>query len=63
MLDLIHQCIKVEDNEIIVAPISKVELKTTLFQMAHGKSLGPDCFNLAFFQNFWHVVGDDVFKI
>lgn len=29
-------------------------------QMHPDKSLGPDGFNAAFFQKFWHIIGNGV---
>jgi hypothetical protein len=61
VLSLISPRISAEDNTLLEAPITKEELRTALFQMHPDKSPGPDGFNPAFFQNFWHLCGDDVF--
>ncbi|CAJ2659660.1 unnamed protein product [Trifolium pratense] len=61
VLSLISPRITTEDNVMLEAPITKEEIRTTLFQMHPDKSPGPDGFNPAFFQQFWHLCGDDVF--
>jgi ribonuclease HI len=61
VLSLISPRISAEDNAILEASITKEELKTALFEMHPDKSPGPDGFNPAFFQKFWHLCGDDVF--
>lgn len=49
-------------NERLVAPLSSEEIKQTVFRMHPDKSSGPDGMNLAFYQNFWHIVGTDVIR-
>jgi len=62
VLDLMSQCVSIDDNTIFTSPITKEELHRALFQMQLDKSPGPDGFNLAFYQRFWHVCGDDIFQ-
>ncbi|KAK2365796.1 hypothetical protein QL285_079253 [Trifolium repens] len=61
VLQLITPKITDEDNIALTAPITKEELKCSLFEMHPDKSPGPDGFNPAFFQRFWNLCGDDVF--
>ncbi|GAU34086.1 hypothetical protein TSUD_255820 [Trifolium subterraneum] len=61
VLSLISPRVSAEDNAFLEAPITKEEIRTALFQMHPDKSPGPDGFNPAFFQNFWHLCGDEVF--
>jgi hypothetical protein len=61
VLSLISPRVTVEDNAMLVAPITKEEVRLALFQMHPDKSPGPDGFNPAFYQNFWDLCGDDVF--
>ncbi|GAU30590.1 hypothetical protein TSUD_392810 [Trifolium subterraneum] len=61
VLSLISPRVSAEDNATLVAPITKEEIRITLFQMHPDKSPGPDGFNPAFFQKFWHLCGDEVF--
>ncbi|MCH80014.1 hypothetical protein A2U01_0000776 [Trifolium medium] len=51
-----------EDNERLVMPITREELKEALFQMHPDKAPGPDGFNPAFYQHFWDLCGNDVFE-
>ncbi|GAU27412.1 hypothetical protein TSUD_356480 [Trifolium subterraneum] len=61
VLSLILTRISAKDNAMLEAPITKEELRTTLFQMHPDKSPGPDGYNPAFFQKNWHLCGDEVF--
>ncbi|KAK2388712.1 hypothetical protein QL285_062362 [Trifolium repens] len=62
VLSLIGPKISQEDNEKLLAPISKEELRTALFQMHPDKAPGPDGFNPAFYQHFWELCGNDVYE-
>jgi hypothetical protein len=61
VLSLIAPKITPEDNEKLLAPISKEEIKEALFEMHPDKAPGPDGFNPAFYQHFWELCGDDIF--
>jgi hypothetical protein len=62
VLSLIGPRISQEDNEKLLAPISKEELKAALFQMHPDKAPGPDGFNPAFYQHFWELCGNDIYE-
>ncbi|KAK2377607.1 hypothetical protein QL285_078261 [Trifolium repens] len=62
VLSIIQPKVTEADNERLTAPISKEEIHTALMQMHPDKSPGPGGFNPAFYQNFWHVRGDDIFE-
>jgi hypothetical protein len=62
ILSLIVPKITEEDNDRLVMPITKEELKEALFQMHPDKAPGPDGFNPAFYQHFWELCGNDVFE-
>ena len=49
-----------EHNSMLLAPFSAIEVKEVVFSMHPDKSPGPDGMNLAFYQKFWHIVGEDV---
>ncbi|KAK2402478.1 hypothetical protein QL285_051993 [Trifolium repens] len=49
VLSLIQSRVSSENNERLLAPITKEELHTTLLQMHPDKSPGPDGFNSAFY--------------
>jgi hypothetical protein len=61
VLSLIAPKISQEDNDRLVAPITREELKEALFQMHPDKAPGPDGFNPAFYQHFWDLCGGDIF--
>ncbi|MCH93205.1 retrotransposon protein putative unclassified [Trifolium medium] len=62
VLHLISPKITQEDNESLVADITKEEVKNALFQMHPDKAPGPDGFNPAFYQHFWDLCGNDIFE-
>jgi hypothetical protein len=51
-----------EENEKLVAPITKEEVITALFQMHPDKAPGPDGFNPTFYQHFWDLCDNDIFE-
>jgi hypothetical protein len=61
VLSLIAPKITQVDNDKLLAPITKDELKEALFEMHPDKAPGPDGFNPAFYQHFWELCGDDIF--
>jgi hypothetical protein len=52
VLNLIQQRVTEEDNQILMAPLTKIELQQGLFHMHPDKSPSPDEFNPAFYQRF-----------
>jgi hypothetical protein len=61
VLDLISQCVSMDDNIMLTTPNTKEELRQALFQMQLDKSPRPDGLNPAFDKRFWHLYGDDIF--
>lgn len=49
-----------EDNELIMALVSEDEVRIVVFSMGVFKALGLNGFPLAFFQDFWDMVGADL---
>lgn len=49
-------------NEELIKPILREEVKEAIFSMHPEKSPGEDGLNSAFYQTYWNIVGDDVFK-
>lgn len=39
-------------NELLIKPISLIEVEETVFHMIEGKALGPYGFTVKFFHNF-----------
>ncbi|GAU43270.1 hypothetical protein TSUD_36200 [Trifolium subterraneum] len=62
VLNLIQPRVTDDDNLVLTAPITKVEIQQALFQMHPDKSPGPDEFNPAFYQRFWEQCSDDIFS-
>ncbi len=46
-------------NEDFLMPFRYEEVKVTLFQMYHTKSLGLDGLPPLFFHKFWHIIRED----
>jgi hypothetical protein len=63
VLSLIGPRVTQEDNDRLVAPFTREELKEALFQMHPDKAPGPDGFNPTFYQQFWNICGDDIFEV
>lgn len=53
--------ISVEDNVILLAPLSVDEVKSAVFQIHPDKSTGLDRFTPGFFQKFWNLINMDMF--
>lgn len=49
-------------NKLLTALISLDEVKSAVFYMQSDKSPGPDGLNSAFFQKYWHIVGEDIWN-
>ncbi|GAU48756.1 hypothetical protein TSUD_185510 [Trifolium subterraneum] len=62
ILNLIQPRVTDDDNLVLTAPITKVEIQQALFQMHPDKSPRPDGFNPAFYQRFWEQCSDDIFS-
>ncbi|GAU36186.1 hypothetical protein TSUD_274640 [Trifolium subterraneum] len=62
VLNLIQPRVTDDDNFVLTAPITKVEIQQALFQMHPDKSPGPDGFYPAFYQRFWEQCSDDIFS-
>jgi hypothetical protein len=52
-----------EENEVLMAPFSEEEVKTTVFDMEHNKAPGSDGFPAEFYQFFWKVVKPDLMSL
>uniref|UniRef100_A0A803Q9L8 Reverse transcriptase domain-containing protein n=1 Tax=Cannabis sativa TaxID=3483 RepID=A0A803Q9L8_CANSA len=62
VMNCLEPKISAEQNSILLQPISAEEIKHALFQMHPDKSPGPDGMSPAFYQKFWHIIGNDVIK-
>ena len=62
VLDCVDIRVMRDENIALLLPFSKEEFKEAIMQMHLDKSPGPDGFNPAFYQRFWDLVGDDVYR-
>lgn len=62
VLDAMREVVTVEDNEKLLASFTMEEFRRALFAMNPNKALGPDGFNPNFNQQFWSLVGPDIFQ-
>lgn len=47
-------------NELLIAPFRQEEVKEVVFSMHKDKAPREDGFNPAFYQKYWHIVGQEV---
>ena len=59
-LDVVPSRVTEDMLMILSSEFTAEEVKVALFQMRPTKVLGLDGMNAFFYQNFWHIVGDDV---
>lgn len=57
-----ERCVTVEQNRDLVATLTYEEFSLAVKQMHPDKASGPDGLNPAFFQNFWNILGSEVFS-
>jgi hypothetical protein len=62
VIDVINQSISVHDNDILTAPFTKVKFREAIFSMHPDKCSGPDGYSPGFYQHFWNLCSDDIFK-
>ena len=61
VLQCLEPRITTEQNHTLMESFSPADVRDAIFNMHLNKSPGPDRINLAFFQKFWPIVGDEVF--
>lgn len=62
VISLVDNVISPERNANLVKEISRDEVKNAVFQLGPLKVPGSDGFPGLFYQNYWDIVGDDVFN-
>jgi hypothetical protein len=62
VIDNIRQTISDEDNILLTSPFIKEEFREAIFSMNPDKCPGPDGYNPGFYQHFWSLCSDDIFK-
>ena len=55
--------VSLEENEFLVSPFSKSEVREAVFQMEHNKAPGPAGFPAEFYQVFWGVINDGLLPL
>jgi len=62
VIEIIRQFVSVEDNILLTAPFTKKEFREAMFSMHPDKCSGPDGYSLRFYQQFWNLCSDEIFK-
>ena len=62
VLQHVKAVISSEKNEELMRPYTKDEVFAALQQMHPCKAPGPNGMHAIFYQKFWHIIGDDVYK-
>lgn len=60
LLDAVPTILGEEQNKFLTTIPSKDEIKAAVFSFKGNKAPGPDGFPMFVFQNFWHIVEEDV---
>jgi hypothetical protein len=59
---VIQHSVSAEDNVMLTAPFTKKEFREAMFWMHPDKCSGPDGFSPGFYQQFWNLCSDEIFK-
>lgn len=59
---IVFQQVTLEQKQALLMPVRHEEVKTTTFAMHPDKAPGVGGLNLSFFQAYWSIVGQDVYK-
>jgi len=62
VISVINSAIFDSDNDMLTAPFTKAEFRDAIFSMHPDKRSGLDGYNPGFYQHFWNLCNDDVFK-
>ena len=62
MLNNIPKVITKFDNKELNKPFTKEEIKLALFKLSLDISPGPDGFETFFFQKYWEILGEELWK-
>ena len=62
VIDVIDTSISDNDNDMLTAPFTKAEFKDAISSMHPDKCSGPDGNSPGFYQHFWNLRSDDIFK-
>lgn len=56
ILQHIPKIITEEHNQLLLRPVTMLEVESTSDQLKDGKALGPDGFTSNFFHHFWELI-------
>uniref|UniRef100_A0A2N9EM59 Reverse transcriptase domain-containing protein n=1 Tax=Fagus sylvatica TaxID=28930 RepID=A0A2N9EM59_FAGSY len=59
VVSLVDRVVSDDMNQRLVRDFDAEEVRRALFQIHPTKAPGPDGMSAIFFQNFWHIVGED----
>lgn len=59
---VIPSLVSIDDNSMLTNLPSMEEVRNAVFSMNNNSALGPDGFGSCFYQTYWDLVGNDVFK-
>lgn len=54
--------VSAEQNRSPLQPVTKEDVRAALFAMNPDNAPGPDGMNPKFFQHFWYLMGDDIWR-
>ena len=59
VVNLVERVVSDDMNQSLMKDFDAEEVRRALFQIHPTKAPGPDGMSAIFFQNFWHIVGED----
>jgi len=59
---MLYTSISTVDNDKLTEPFTKAEFRSAIFSMHPDKCSGPDGYSPGFYQHFWNLCSDDIFK-
>ncbi|KEH29019.1 endonuclease/exonuclease/phosphatase family protein [Medicago truncatula] len=62
VIDVIQQSVSANDNMSLTAPFTKEEFQDAMFSMHPDKCPGLDGYSPGFYQHFWSLCSDDIYK-
>lgn len=62
-LNALDQKVTEEMNHNLLKPFTKAEVQNAVFHLSSYKAPGPNGYWTCFYQDYWHVVGDEVCEV
>jgi len=63
ILQHIPRIITEEHNQLLLQPVTMMELESASAQLKDGKAAGPDGFTSNFYHQFWDLIKEEVWKV